>query len=230
MLRTGGDGPTASRASSVEKDTPGLSFGKQEKKLGWNSQPTAAVIFDDCRVPVANRIGAEGDGFKIAMPGSTAAASTSAPARSARRAPASSWRASTCKTRKQFGKTLAEFQALQFRFADMATELEAARVMLHRAAGCSTTARRRTTPGGMAKRLATDNGFEAVNQALQLHGGYGYLKDYPGRALSARFAGAPDPRRHQRDHAGDHRPRFPPSAVAQPARCLTLGRHPRTAR
>ncbi|NNE83153.1 MAG: acyl-CoA dehydrogenase [Alphaproteobacteria bacterium] len=180
MLRTGGDGADGISCIAVEKDAPGLSFGKLEKKLGWNSQPTAAVIFQDCRVPVANRIGAEGDGFKIAMQGldggriNIGACSTGG--------------ARAClelarehmKTRKQFGQTLAEFQALQFQLADMATELESARVMLHRAAWMlDNTAPGTTVAAAMAKRLATDQGFDVVNRALQLHGGYGYLKEFP---------------------------------------------------
>ena len=180
MLRTGADGADGISCIAVAKDAPGLSFGKLEKKLGWNSQPTTAVIFQDCRVPTVNRIGEEGDGFKIAMQGldggriNIGACSLGG--------------ARTClelarehtKTRKQFGQVLAEFQALQFQLADMATELESARVMLHRAAWMLDNGTPGTTAAAaMAKRLATDDGFEVVNRALQLHGGYGYLKEFP---------------------------------------------------
>ncbi len=180
MLRTGGDGADGISCIAVEKDAPGLSFGKLEKKLGWNSQPTAAVIFQDCRVPVANRIGEEGDGFKIAMQGLDGGRiNIGACSLGGARACLELAREHS-KTRKQFGQTLAEFQALQFYLADMATELEAARVMLHRAAWMLDNGAPGTTvAAAMAKRLATDYGFEAVNRALQLHGGYGYLKEFP---------------------------------------------------
>jgi alkylation response protein AidB-like acyl-CoA dehydrogenase len=180
MLRTGGEGPNGISCIVVEKGTPGLSFGKKEKKLGWNSQPTAAVIFENCRVPVANRIGAEGEGFKIAMKGldggriNIAACSLGGARASLEAAIAH------LGTRKQFGKVLAEFQALQFRVADMATELDAARLMVHRAAAALDAADpQATTYCAMAKRFATDACFDVCNDALQLHGGYGYIKDYP---------------------------------------------------
>ncbi|MBD1545020.1 acyl-CoA dehydrogenase family protein [Roseibium aggregatum] len=180
MVRTGGDGPKGISCVVVEEDTPGLSFGAQEIKLGWKSQPTAQVNFQDCRIPKTNRVGAEGEGFKIAMAGldggrlNIGACSLGA--------------AQTClertiaymKDRKQFGRAIAEFQALQFRLADMATELEAARLFLHKAAMLvDAKAPTATTTAAMAKRLATDTGFKVVNEALQLHGGYGYLRDYP---------------------------------------------------
>ena len=180
MVRTGGDGPKGISCLVVEKDTPGLSFGAQEVKLGWKSQPTAQVNFSGCRVPVANRIGEEGQGFSIAMAGldggrlNIGACSLGA--------------AQVCldrsigylKERRQFGRALAEFQALQFRLADMATELEAARLLLHKAAiHVDVKAPDATRLAAMAKRKATDAGFEIVNEALQLHGGYGYLRDYP---------------------------------------------------
>lgn len=180
MVRTGGDGPKGISCVVVEEDTPGLSFGAQEVKLGWKSQPTAQVNFQDCRIPKTNRVGAEGEGFKIAMAGldggrlNIGACSLGA--------------AQTClertitymKDRKQFGRAIAEFQALQFRLADMATELEAARLFLHKAATLvDAKAPTATTTAAMAKRLATDTGFKVVNEALQLHGGYGYLRDYP---------------------------------------------------
>lgn len=180
MLRTGGEGADGITCVVVEKDAPGLSFGKLEKKLGWNSQPTTAVIFQDCRVPVANRIGEEGDGFKIAMQGLDGGRiNIGACSVGGARACLELAREHT-KTRKQFGQVLADFQALQFYLADMATDLESARVMLHRAAWMlDNGAPGTTTAAAMAKRLATDIGFEVVNRALQLHGGYGYLKEFP---------------------------------------------------
>jgi alkylation response protein AidB-like acyl-CoA dehydrogenase len=180
MVRTGGDGPKGVTCIAVEKGSKGLSFGKQEKKLGWKSQPTAMVIFEDCEVPVENRIGEEGDGFKIAMAGldggriNIAGCSLGAARASLEAA------REHLTVRKQFGEPLASFQGLQFRFADMATELEAARLMVHRAAvKLDAKSADATLHCAMAKRFATDVGFEVVNQALQLHGGYGYLNDYP---------------------------------------------------
>ncbi len=180
MVRTGGEGPKGISCIVVEKGTKGLSFGAQEKKLGWKSQPTAMVMFENCRVPVENLIGSEGQGFKIAMAGldggrlNIAACSIGG--------------AQFCldrtieymKERKQFGSKLSDFQALRFRIADYATELEAARLMVRCAAHCVSEGE----PGGtrlaaMAKRFATDIGFDAVNGCLQLHGGYGYLRDHP---------------------------------------------------
>ncbi|TYC63509.1 acyl-CoA dehydrogenase [Rhodobacterales bacterium] len=180
MVRTGGEGPSGISCILVEKDTPGLSFGANEIKLGWKSQPTAQVNFTDCRVPKSNLVGEEGQGFKIAMSAldggrvNIGACSLGA--------------AQACldhslayvQERKQFGKPIAEFQALQFRLADMATELEAARLLLHKAAAAvDAKSPDATRLAAMAKRLATDTGFKVVNEALQLHGGYGYLRDYP---------------------------------------------------
>jgi alkylation response protein AidB-like acyl-CoA dehydrogenase len=180
MVRTGEEGANGISCLAVEKGTPGLSFGAQEKKLGWKSQPTAMVIFEDCRVPVAHRIGEEGQGFRIAMAGldggrlNIAACSIGG--------------AQFCldrtieymRERKQFGTRLADFQALQFRIADHATELEAARLMVRRAAvAVGNREEGATRLAAMAKRFATDAGFEAVNGCLQLHGGYGYLRDHP---------------------------------------------------
>jgi alkylation response protein AidB-like acyl-CoA dehydrogenase len=180
MVRTGGEGPKGISAVVVEKGTPGLSYGKQEKKLGWNSQPTAAVIFDGCRVPVANRLGAEGEGFKIAMMGLDGgriniAACSLGGARACLEAARDH-----LTVRRQFGRPLADFQALRFRLADMATELDAARLMVHRAAaGLDDKTPDATMHCAMAKRFATDVGFRVCNEALQLHGGYGYTKEYP---------------------------------------------------
>ena len=180
MLRTGGEGPKGISCILVEKGTSGLSFGKPEKKLGWNSQPTSMVLFENCRVPVTNRLGEEGDGFKIAMMGLDGGRiNIAACSLGGGRA---SLEASQCYLgeRTQFGKKLAEFQALQFRLADMATELEAARLMVWRAAaGLDAGDPEATLHCAMAKRFATDAGFAVCNEALQLHGGYGYLKDFP---------------------------------------------------
>jgi alkylation response protein AidB-like acyl-CoA dehydrogenase len=180
MVRTGEAGPRGISCIAVEKGTPGLSYGAQEKKLGWKSQPTAMVMFEDCRVPAANLIGSEGQGFKIAMAGldggrlNIAACSLGG--------------AQFCldrtieymRERKQFGTRLADFQALAFRIADYATELQAARLMVHHAASAVTNrAPGATRLAAQAKRFATDAGFDAVNGCLQLHGGYGYLRDHP---------------------------------------------------
>jgi alkylation response protein AidB-like acyl-CoA dehydrogenase len=180
MVRTGGAGSGGISCIVVEKGTPGLSFGKMERKLGWNSQPTAAVIFENCRVPAANLVGKEGDGFKIAMK-ALDGGRINIGACSLGGARACLELAKThIGVRKQFGKKLSEFQALQFRIADMATELEAARLLVRRAA-TALDARHpdATLYCAMAKRFATDCCFEICNQALQLHGGYGYIKEYP---------------------------------------------------
>jgi alkylation response protein AidB-like acyl-CoA dehydrogenase len=180
MVRTGGEGPKGISCLIVEAGTPGLSFGAQEVKLGWKSQPTAQVHFTDCRVPVENRVGAEGEGFKIAMAGldggrvNIAACSLGAAEASLQRA------TQYMQDRRQFGRPIADFQALQFTLADMATELEAARLMVWKAATMLDQKHpRATVQCAMAKRYATDIGFEVINRALQLHGGYGYLRDYP---------------------------------------------------
>jgi len=179
MVRTGGAGPEGISCVLVERGAEGLSFGKQEKKLGWHSQPTAMVIFEDCRVPEDHRIGAEGEGFKIAMAGLDGGRiNIAACALGAARACYERARAHLLE-RHQFGRPLAEFQALQFRLADMATELEAARLMVWRAAAkLDRGAADATMACAMAKRFATDVAFEVCNNALQLHGGYGYIKDY----------------------------------------------------
>jgi len=180
MVRTGGEGPGGISCLVIEKGTPGLSFGKQEEKMGWRSQPTAMVLFDNCRVPVANRIGAEGEGFRIAMQGldggrlNIAACSLGAAGACLELA------RNYMRERRQFGKRLADFQALQFKLADMATEMAAARLLLHQAATkLDAKASDATLFAAMAKRFATDTGFNVVNEALQIHGGYGYLSDFP---------------------------------------------------
>jgi alkylation response protein AidB-like acyl-CoA dehydrogenase len=179
FARTGDEGPGGISAFAVMKDAPGLSFGANEKKMGWNAQPTRQVIFENCKVPAANLVGVEGQGFKFAMSGldggriNIGACSLGA-----------AWAAldkarQYLFERKAFGKNIGEFQAMQFKIADMATELEAARLMIYRAADALDTSDPQATMySAMGKRLATDLGFEICNQALQIHGGYGYLKDY----------------------------------------------------
>ena len=180
MCRTGEDGPKGVSTLVVEKDTPGLSFGANEKKMGWNSQPTAVVTFEDCRVPVENRLGEEGQGFSFAMQGLNGGRINIGACSLGGAAEASECALLYAKERKQFGQSIADFQATQFKLADMATELDASRLMLLRAAD----ALDRKDPAApkycaMAKRYATDLGFKIANDALQIHGGYGYLKDYP---------------------------------------------------
>lgn len=179
MVRTGEAGPSGISTIVVEKGTPGLSFGANEKKMGWNAQPTRAVIFENCRVPVANRIGPEGIGFKIAMAGLDGGRLNIGACSIGGAQGALDKALAYAQERKAFGSRIADFQALQFKLADMATELEAARTFLWRAAA----ALDEKTPDAsklcaMAKRVATDTGFEVANQALQIHGGYGYLADY----------------------------------------------------
>jgi len=180
MARTGGEGPGGISTFLVEKGTPGLSFGANEKKLGWNSQPTAVVNFEDCRIPAANRLGEEGIGFKIAMNGLNGGRVNIGACSLGGAAEALGVAAEYVQSRKQFGKPIGGFQVTQFKLADMATDLEASRLMLYRAA-VAIDAKDPSTPKlcAMAKRFATDACFDIVNQALQLHGGYGYLKDYP---------------------------------------------------
>ncbi len=180
MIRTGGEGAGGVSCIVVEKNTPGLSFGATEKKMGWNSQPTAAVIFEDARVPVENLIGNEGDGFKIAMMGLDGGRLNIGACSIGTAQVALDTAIAYAQDRQQFGKPIAAFQATQFKLADMATELEAARLLLRQAATkLDQKAPDATQHCAMAKRFATDVGFEVVNQALQIHGGYGYLKDYP---------------------------------------------------
>jgi len=180
MVRTGEAGPKGISCLIVEKDAPGLSFGKKERKLGWNTQPTAMVIFEDCRVPVANRLGEEGDGFKIAMMGLDGGRlNISACSLGGARTCLEAARDHLLE-RRQFGQPLADFQVLRFKLADMATELEGARLMVRRgAASLDRGDPEATMHCAMAKRVATDAGFQICNEALQLFGGYGYLKDFP---------------------------------------------------
>jgi len=180
MARTGEGGARGVSAFVVEAGTPGLSFGAQERKMGWNAQPTAMVHFDGVRVPAENRIGAEGEGFRFAMAGLDGGRINIAACSLGGAGLALETAREHLSARRQFGRPLADFQALQFRLADMATELEAARLMVRRAAfALDAGDPDATLYCAMAKRFATDGGFEVANQALQLHGGYGYLRDYP---------------------------------------------------
>ncbi|TQF65730.1 acyl-CoA dehydrogenase [Rhodococcus spelaei] len=179
MARTGEPGPRGISAFVVPKDSAGLSFGANEKKMGWNAQPTRQVILDEVRVPAANRLGAEGDGFKIAMSGlnggrlNIAACSVGGAEAALRMA------VGYLADRKAFGAALLDSQALQFQLADMRTELEAARTLLWRAAaGLDEDVPDKVELCAMAKRFATDTGFDVANRALQMHGGYGYLAEY----------------------------------------------------
>ena len=180
MVRTGEHKTKGITCLVIDKDTPGVSFGKPEKKLGWNASPTAQLIFEDARVPVANRVGPEGDGFRYAMMGldggrlNIGACSLGGAQRCLDEA------VNYTKERQQFGQAIADFQNTQFVLADMATELEAARALLYLAAAKVTdNAPDKSKFSAMAKRLATDSGSKVVNDALQLFGGYGYLKEYP---------------------------------------------------
>ncbi len=180
MVRTGEDGPKGISCLVIDKDMPGVSFGANEKKLGWHSQPTRQVMFDNVRVPGENLVGGLGEGFRIAMMGldggrlNIGACSLGGAQRCLDEA------ITYTKDRKQFGTAIAEFQNTQFMLADMATELEAARALLYIAAAKVTAnAPDKTRFAAMAKRLATDTGSSVVDRALQLHGGYGYLQDYP---------------------------------------------------
>jgi alkylation response protein AidB-like acyl-CoA dehydrogenase len=178
MVRTGDDSPRGISAVVVEKGTEGISFGRPERKMGWNSQPTTTVTFQDCLVPVANRLGAEGEGFRFAMMGLDGgriniAACSLGGARACLDAALA-----YVQERRAFGRKLADFQALQFKLADMATDLEAARLMVHRAAvALDQGAGDATLRCAMAKRFATDACHRICDEALQLHGGSGYIKD-----------------------------------------------------
>ena len=180
MVRTGDDSASGISTLLIEKDSPGLSFGAQEKKMGWNSQPTAQVIFEDCKVPVKNIIGSEGDGFKIAMKGLDGGRLNIAACSLGTAQSAFEKAVEYAGDREQFGKKIQDFQSIQFKLADMATELEASRLMLRDAAGkVDQNTTDKTKAAAMAKRFVTDKCFNIVNEALQIHGGYGYLKDYP---------------------------------------------------
>jgi alkylation response protein AidB-like acyl-CoA dehydrogenase len=180
MARTGGGGAGGVSAFAVPADAPGIGYGKKEHKMGWNSQPTRTIAFDGVRVPADHLLGAEGEGFRIAMKGldggrvniATCSVGAAQGALDAARG--------YLHDRRQFGQPLASFQALQFKFADMATELVAARQMVRLAASRLDAGHPDAgTYCAMAKRFATDIGFKVCNDALQLHGGYGYLADFP---------------------------------------------------
>ncbi|QNP48955.1 acyl-CoA dehydrogenase family protein [Diaphorobacter aerolatus] len=182
MARTGDaqSGAAGISAFAVPAHAEGVSYGKKEEKMGWNSQPTRVINFDNVRIPAANLLGNEGEGFKIAMKGldggriNIATCSVGAAQGALKQAQ------SYMHERKQFGKAIASFQALQFKLADMATELVAARQMVRLAASkLDAGARDASTYCAMAKRFATDAGFNVCNEALQLHGGYGYIREYP---------------------------------------------------
>ena len=180
MVRTGQDGPKGISCLVIEKEMEGVSFGANEKKLGWRSQPTAQVNFDGVRVPVENLVGAEGQGFSIAMAGldggrlNIGACSLGGAQRALEEAQ------KYTSERRQFGTRIIDFQNTQFGLADMATDLEAARALLYMAAAKVTAgAHDKTKFAAMAKRLATDTGSSVVDRALQMFGGYGYLQDYP---------------------------------------------------
>jgi alkylation response protein AidB-like acyl-CoA dehydrogenase len=179
MARTGEPGAKGITAFLIEKDTPGLSFGKCEDKMGWRCQPTTMVVLDGVRVPVANRLGEEGDGFKIAMIGLDGGRLNIAACSLGGAQACLELALKYANERKQFGNKLNEFQATQFRLADMVTELAAAQLMVHKAACMLDKGNTDATLFcAMAKRLATDTGFKVANDALQLHGGYGYIKDF----------------------------------------------------
>uniref|UniRef100_UPI0025E853DA acyl-CoA dehydrogenase family protein n=1 Tax=uncultured Acidovorax sp. TaxID=158751 RepID=UPI0025E853DA len=182
MARTGdaASGASGISAFAVPADTPGISYGKKEQKMGWNSQPTRTISFDNVRIPAENLLGREGEGFKIAMKGLDGGRINIATCSVGAAQGALNAAQQYMQDRKQFGKPIASFQALQFKLADMATELVAARQMVRLAASkLDADARDASTYCAMAKRFATDAGFTVVNEALQLHGGYGYIREYP---------------------------------------------------
>ncbi len=180
MARTSEDGAKGISCFLVEQGTPGISFGKLEKKLGWNSQPTTMVFFENCRVPISNRLGNEGEGFKIALQGLNGGRINIAACSLGGAVACLDIAKRYVQERHQFNQALGEFQNVQFTLANMATRLEAAKLMVYRAAD-ALDHKDTNVPMycAMAKKFATDEGFAIVNQALQLHGGYGYLKEYP---------------------------------------------------
>ncbi|KTD65513.1 acyl-CoA dehydrogenase family protein [Legionella spiritensis] len=179
MVRTGDNTHQGISCLLIEKDTPGLSFGKQEKKLGWRSQPTSMVYFENCRVPVSNRVGQEGMGFKIALNALNGGRVNIAACSLGGAAACLRLSQSYMNERKQFGSKLSKIQALRFYFADMLTEFEAARLMVYRAADALDKEEKHAPMYcAMAKRMATDIAFQISDKAMQIHGGYGYLHDY----------------------------------------------------
>lgn len=179
MVRTGDDSHHGISCLLVEKDTPGLTFGKLEKKLGWRNQPTCMIYFENCRVPVANRVGDEGMGFKIALNALNGGRINIASCSLGGAQACLKLTQSYMKERKQFDKSLSQMQALRFYFADMLTNYESARLMVYRAATAMDNQDVKAPMYcAMAKRLATDVAFQISDKAMQLHGGYGYLRDY----------------------------------------------------
>lgn len=180
MARTGQDGPKGISAFAVPADAPGISYGRQEEKMGWHSQPTCGITFENVRVPLANRLGEEGEGFIVAMKGLDGGRINIASCSLGGAQAALDQARTYLGERRQFGKALAEFQALQFRVADMATNLVASRQMVHTAAAKLDAGSADATAWcAMAKRFATDTCFTLVDDALQLHGGYGYTREFP---------------------------------------------------
>ncbi|MDO9620855.1 MAG: acyl-CoA dehydrogenase family protein [Moraxellaceae bacterium] len=180
MARTGVAGAKGITAFAVPADAAGVRYGKKEEKMGWNSQPTGAIFFDQVRIPASYRLGEEGEGFRIAMKGLDGGRINIATCSVGAAQGALNAAQRYLGERKQFGQALSQFQALQFKLADMATELVAARQMIRLAASkLDAAAADASVYCAMAKRFATDAGFNICNDALQLHGGYGYLRDYP---------------------------------------------------
>tara|TARA_R100000656_G_scaffold41022_1_gene34233 strand:- start:804 stop:1961 length:1158 start_codon:yes stop_codon:yes gene_type:complete len=180
MARTGEDGPKGISAFAVPADAKGVIYGKAEEKMGWNAQPTRLVTFEDVRISAENLLGKEGEGFKFAMMGLDGGRINIAVCSVGTAQAALNTAKAYMQERTQFGKPLAAFQALQFKLADMATELVAARQMVRLAASkVDNNDADKTTYCAMAKQFATDVGFKMCNDALQLHGGYGYIKEYP---------------------------------------------------
>tara|TARA_Y100001963_G_C6700914_1_gene409434 strand:- start:179 stop:1147 length:969 start_codon:yes stop_codon:yes gene_type:complete len=180
MARTGEAGPKGISAFVVPADAAGISYGKKEAKMGWNAQPTRLVTFEDVRIPAANLLGEEGEGFKFAMMGLDGGRINIAVCSVGTAQAALETARNYMLERTQFGKAIGQFQALEFKLADMATELVAARQMVRLAAfKVDNNDADKTTYCAMAKRFATDVGFQVCNEALQIHGGYGYIKEYP---------------------------------------------------
>ncbi|MTI12354.1 acyl-CoA dehydrogenase family protein [Sansalvadorimonas verongulae] len=180
MVRTGDSGPKGISAVVIPADEQGISYGRKEDKMGWNAQPTRTITFEDVRVPVVNRLGEEGEGFRFAMKGLDGGRINIATCSLGTARAALGQARTYLGERKQFGKAIGEFQALQFKLADMATNFVAARQMVHLAAvKMDAGDQQATTFCAMAKRFATDVCFDVCNDALQLHGGYGYIKEYP---------------------------------------------------
>jgi alkylation response protein AidB-like acyl-CoA dehydrogenase len=180
MLRTGADGPKGITAFAIPANSPGISYGSKEKKMGWNSQPTCTISFDNVIVPATNRLGKEGQGFAIAMEGLDGGRLNIATCSVGTAQAALEAAILYSGERKQFGRAIADFQATQFKLADMATELVAARQMIRLAAfKLDNSEPEASAFCAMAKRFATDIGFKVCNDALQIHGGYGYISDLP---------------------------------------------------